>query len=547
MSIIYRPYQREQHDNILREWNSGKKAVASQSATGSGKTVLLSGIIKALDVPTVAIAHRQELVAQMSRTLAANSIEHSVIGSDALIRNINKQHLRMFGRTYYHAGSQMRVASIDTLISKKNIQSARSWGKDTGLWIMDEGHHLLRNNKWGTGVNLLPNALGLGLSAWFGRSDGIGLGDQAGGFYEALVKGPDPGELIDLGYLSAFKMYGPKSNIDLTGLNVTASGDYNQNKLIQRARKSQITGDIVEHYLNLAAGKRGVTFVTDVETADETARKFNEAGVPAVAISANTPDLDRQNAISALECGELLQIINVDILGEGFDCPAIECVSFARPTASYSLFIQQFGRGLRIFEGKEKAIIIDHVGNVERFGGAPLIVRDPMFENREKKSNSKKEDVKKLKTCSECLAYYEAYLTACSECGYEYIPEIRSKPEHVDGDLILLDEYGTAEIEKKIEESKAPPAPSGNIIFDKSNHKKHLEKLKVKEQLKTTIGMWWAHRKIDGFSVQERYRLFYNMFGIDARSAGALDKKHSLELMSRVEKVVSYTAHNCNK
>ena len=56
-------------------------------------------------------------------------------------------------------------------------------------------------------------------------------------------------------------------------------------------------------------------------------------------------------------------LVNCDLFGEGFDVPAVECVIMLRKTES--LPSQQFGRALRVIDGKLFGILIDHVGNVE--------------------------------------------------------------------------------------------------------------------------------------------------------------------------------------
>ncbi|MBQ5396741.1 MAG: hypothetical protein IIU59_07670, partial [Alistipes sp.] len=61
-------------------------------------------------------------------------------------------------------------------------------------------------------------------------------------------------------------------------------------------------------------------------------------------------------------------LCNVDIFGEGFDCPDVDFIQLARPTKSLSLYLQQVGRGLRRTENKTKVLIIDNVGSFSRFG-----------------------------------------------------------------------------------------------------------------------------------------------------------------------------------
>ena len=427
------------------------------------------------------------------------------------------------------------------------------WADEIKLLIMDEGHHLLRNNMWGRGVSLFKNARGLGVSAWFGRTDGKGLGSHADGFYDELVRGPSPQDLITQGHLSNFLLYGPNSDIDLTDLDVTASGDFSNKKLVQRVRKSKIVGDVVKHYLKLAPGKLGVTFVTDTETARETADKFIANGIPAVAIDANTPTAERSQHLKDFANRNILQIVNVDIFGEGFDCPAIEVVSFARPTASYSLFIQQFGRALRILPGKEFAIIIDHVGNINRFGGPPLIMKPSGLDAREKRSKKLKDpDDIPRKTCKRCLGLYEAFHAKCplplptgEICGYAYIPEERSKPEFVEGDLSLLDCSYTDEIREKILEADRTPQEVfeyyRDVMFLPTSHagmqaKNHIRKQATLFELREKMA-WWSGHKIQTIpNIHERQRLFFHSFGYDVLTAQSLKRQEMLDLIEVIKR-----------
>jgi len=48
------------------------------------------------------------------------------------------------------------------------------------------------------------------------------------------------------------------------------------------------------------------------------------------------------------------------------DIPAVDMVMFLRPTESYTVFMQQLGRGLRKNEGKEHLIVLDFIGNYRK-------------------------------------------------------------------------------------------------------------------------------------------------------------------------------------
>src|SRR6185437_8496431 len=164
---------------------------------------------------------------------------------------------------------------------------------------------------------------------------------------DTLLVGPSMRDLIKREYLTDYRIFAPPSDLDLSNVNISASGDYSPEPLRTAVHKSKITGDIVAHYLKIASGKQGVTFAVDIKSAADIAAEFRLYGVNAEVISSKTPPLVRQQLMRKFRNRELMQLVNVDILGEGVDVPAIEVISMGRPTHSYCTFAQQFGRSLR--------------------------------------------------------------------------------------------------------------------------------------------------------------------------------------------------------
>ena len=95
--INLRDYQQDAYDNINTEWSKGVRNVLAVLPTGAGKTVLFSKIILDHDGASVAVAHRQELVSQISLALARNGVRHRIIGPDKIIRSIVKMQLIEIG------------------------------------------------------------------------------------------------------------------------------------------------------------------------------------------------------------------------------------------------------------------------------------------------------------------------------------------------------------------------------------------------------------------------------------------------------------------
>ena len=67
-------------------------------------------------------------------------------------------------------------------------------------------------------------------------------------------------------------------------------------------------------------------------------------------------------------------IFSVDMFNEGMDIASLDMVMFLRPTESPVVFLQQLGRGLRLYKGKEYLNVLDFIGNYEKAGKAPLLL-----------------------------------------------------------------------------------------------------------------------------------------------------------------------------
>lgn len=495
----------------------------------------MSNITRAVDDVTYAVAHRQELVSQISCSFAENDLSHNIVAPQSVIKFIIDRHIKLYGKSFYDPKSKFNVAGVDTVI-RRDLPNTHK----CGLWIIDEAHHVVRGNKWGKAVAMFPNALGLGVTATPGRADGMGLGRHADGVFDAMVQNHmRMAQLIIEGYLTPFKILAPPVQLGLNNDDIGSTGDYKRPRMVDEVRKSSILGDVVNHYLTYAPGKIGVTFATDIKSAEDICAGFNSAGVPAAILTGNTGDKKRAKAIDDLTSGRIKQLINVDIVGEGFNLPAIEVVSFARPTASYGLYVQQFGRALRLMDGKTEAIILDHVGNVIRHG-LPTQDRHWSLDRRDRKASPKDPDALPLKSCLECLGVYEAIHKECPYCGHVNVPANRNKPEFVDGDLTLLDFSVIDELHKKIAhinkniDEIALPVSAGRLAC-LSVQKKHRERQEMQEELRENMALWSGAKKEQGYTLNQRQRLFFHRFGVDVLTAQTLGRGDAEKLNEKVK------------
>ena len=92
---------------------------------------------------------------------------------------------------------------------------------------------------------------------------------------------------------------------------------------------------------------RALGFCVSVDHARFMARVFQDAGIAATAIWADTPADERRAALADLAAGRVNVVFSVDLFNEGVDVPAVDTLLLLRPTDSPTLFLQQLGRGLR--------------------------------------------------------------------------------------------------------------------------------------------------------------------------------------------------------
>lgn len=533
MTVILRPFQQELKHEIYSAWSRGQKNVMAVLSTGGGKSVVISDIIldgvnAGMNQPV--IAHRNELVSQMSMHIARRGIPHRIVGPNNIVSQIIKLHRKKFnGRSYVNHSARTSVVGVDTLVSRKDDLAA--WALQQDRWVIDENHHVLRANKWGKAVEMFGNAYGLGVTATPSRADGQGLGRDYDGVFDVMVEGPSMRWLMSAGYLSDYEIVCPKSDIEVSEQDIGNSGDFSVHKLKVAAEKSHIVGDVLQAYCMYSYNKQAVCFATDIKTANKIASQFVSAGIKAVSLSSETPQAVRDKYTTDFKEGRLKVLINVDLFDEGFDCVGIHTVIMARPTASLVKYLQMVGRALRVDKNKPYGLLIDMVSNVTRHG-LPDKRRLWSLARRDKRAKSKPdpEDIP-LTVCVGCSKPYERFYKLCPHCGFvPPLPDLKeSSIEIVEGDLILLDRETLAKMRADTEiESPADlgnrvaPAAGGYAARSKMNQQ--IEKIAAQRNLSDKIAQWAAIQRQKGRDDSESYRRFYITMGFDVLTALSRDR-----------------------
>lgn len=554
--IVLRGYQQKIQSQVLAAWGQGKRVVMPVCATGSGKTRIMAATAKTLTQGHgLAGAHRSELVGQISMALAEEGIEHDIMAPKPVIKTIVEQHQDELGRTFYNNRSRWHVVGVDTL-GRRDISA---WSHLVTMGFMDEGHHVLRENKWGKALALFQNAKWMLPTATPCRADGKGLGAHASGLVDEMVLGPPMRWLIDQGYLTDYVVRAPQpGDLDLSDVQMSADGDFNREQVVAAVKRSnKIIGDVVGLYARETPGKLGIVFAVDVEHGEQLTAAFNAAGFAAAMITAKNSTEERRSMLRAFRKGEIRVLVNVDLFGEGFDLPAVEVVMFARPTASFSLYSQQWGRGLRLMISrilmgawdtyspaqrrqfiadsvKPHAHIHDHVGNLHRFRGPPDMRNDWSLDDVTR-ANRGGTGIP-TRTCLNvaCVQPYPRTEPQCPYCGtVPAPPDAPKRPEEVDGDLMLytkemLDEL-FGDLAKVVADSPIHGLPQGPVQW--AIHNNHENR---KAASRSVAELILFLRNAPGTDQQRFNRQFFYRYGVDALRAQSLPAKEMLNLRQKI-------------
>lgn len=413
--IQLRPYQDQCIAGLRGAFSAGYRAPLLVSPVGSGKTVMfsyLAGRLLAAGKRSVIMAHREELLEQISSTLRAFDVRHGMIVA-------GERYDRRHG---------VHVASVQTLVRRLDR------GIDPPDYVIaDEAHHCIGGSSWGKVVAAWSSARLIGVTATPERLSGEGLGQV----FDTMVMGPSVRELIDAGALSDYRLFAPRDRLDLSGVR-RRGGDFARSEVEVAIDKPAIVGDAVAHYRRLCDGAPAVAFCVSIAHAQHVAESFRAQGYRAASIDGKMPREDRRAIIADFRSGALNVLASCDLISEGFDVPGIVAAILLRPTESLAMYLQQTGRALRTAPGKSQAVILDHVGNSLDRHGLPDDEREWSLEGRAAGGKRKKDSEALCRQCKSCFAISPAYAAICRECGSAFAVKAR-KLETRDGELGEVD------------------------------------------------------------------------------------------------------------
>ena len=419
---------------------SAHQSVMVQMPTGTGKTMLLAEQVKSeerrvknpdgVKIPDGVKSEKGKGKEEKSEKLKGkNPCVWIVVHRRELVEQIEETLAKQLDSSLFTFHSSLiKVFSIQWLSKHYHELEERP-----SLIIIDEAHHAVAKT-YKEVMDAYPEARKLGLTATPCRLNKHGFTD----LFDVLLQSWSYNKFIADGWLSLYDYMSIKEDSEdwrlVNSLKKRgADGDFSLKEMSEKLNVQPSIERLCDTILRYAPDKKGITYAIDIAHAERIAQYYREHGLNAVAISSKTPleerkaiierfkgtndsikdtnchelsmNLANNNSLKNTNCHEfkiqnskiqnrlcrqfktqnskLKILITVDLFGEGFDCPDVEFIQLARPTLSLAKYLQQVGRGMRVFEGKKYCLILDNVG-LYRLFGLPSDDRDwqAMFEGR---------------------------------------------------------------------------------------------------------------------------------------------------------------------
>ena len=341
-------------ENVMELYENGENRALLISSTGTGKTYASAFALR-------------EILRKREKETGRNVRALFVVHREQIAKQALKSYKNVFGEKYsfgllsgnskdYNSDllfSTMQMMAREDIMTKFNAN-------DFDIIIIDEVHRAGADSYQRIMDYFMPR-FWIGMTASPDRTDGYdiyGLFDHNIAYEIRLQQAMEEKLLCPFHYFGITDLEVDGHIIDDNAIKNVQNFtnlvcDDRVNYIMQQMDYYGYSGDKV----------KGLMFCRNKDEAEQLSAKFNMRGLRTLVLTGDNSQREREEAILRLEQDEsenaLDYIITVDIFNEGVDVPAVNQVVMLRPTESPIVFIQQLGRGLRKYEGKEYVVILD--------------------------------------------------------------------------------------------------------------------------------------------------------------------------------------------
>lgn len=385
-------------ENLRVSLGQGVRRIVCQAPTGSGKTSLAAAMVEgaqrknnrmAFVVPNISLIDQT-----VERFYAEGIRDIGVIQANHAMTDWSKP---------------VQVCSVQTLLARGEFPQAKTV-------VRDECHTLFDFDKEWMGHPDWRQIAFIGLSAtpW---TKGMG------NYYHSLLVAARTQDLIDKGLLSKFTVFAcPKADVSKIKMVTNKEGekDYHKGELSTAQRDATLTADVIRTWKERWGKGKSLYFGVDRAHAETLHLRFQAAGVRSAYQDGETSSGDRKYIERSFHNGEIDVAVNVGTLTTGVDWD-VRCLGLCRPTKSEKLYVQIVGRGLRIAEGKDRLVMLDHTDSTLELG----LVTDIHHEHLDDgKGSQKREAAAAVKPplprpCPNCASLTPRLLRVCQDCGFK--------------------------------------------------------------------------------------------------------------------------------
>lgn len=385
--IELRQYQKDYLNKLIKILKSKNSCILTLP-TGAGKTVMMTEWAAKMAKQgkrTLIIVDREELVFQTDENLQDVSIMKA--GYDKL----------------YKPEALIHIVMLQTAYSRQKVLM----DLDFDYIFFDEVHQYYDGLMFKAITEAFPNAKVIGVSATPIDNKGYLLPG-----FDECINDLQLQDLIDMGFLVKPNYYSLSNySIDLSKIKIT-NGDFNIEELDNMMINFERLDKIYSEWLKIAENRKTIAFCSSIKQAEATCNYFREKGVACACLHSKVNN--REEVLTALKIGAVKIVFNVGILVAGFNEPSVDCIMFLNPTKILRRYIQQAGRGLRLFEGKSDCLMLDFAGLTSIHG----FCNDLRFY-----VPAPPEAEYKYKECPECGNILPKHIKKCDVCGYEFTTE----------------------------------------------------------------------------------------------------------------------------
>lgn len=360
--ITLRPYQENAVEKALWSIEKFDNNSLIVAPTGSGKSLIISGIADSLQKEILILQPSKEILEQNVKklNLYVPEDEIGVYSASMKRKDINKYNFATIQSIY-------KVPELFEHIS---------------LVLVDECHLVdpkRKNSMFTSFLKNIDSPVTIGLTATPFRNVSSYFMNKSGykeyalmlklinrmkpRLWNRIAFNINNHELVEQGYLTRLK-YFDREIIEHKRIPLNKSGsDYDLFKF-QKLFEPHET-QIIDSIIKAQEHRRSIlVFCASLEQAE----RFSSAVAGSEWVSGDTAPDERDRIINGFKDGTIKTVFNMGVLTTGFDCPELDCIYLLRPTKSLALYYQMLGRGVRIADGKKDCYVLDYSGSFKELG-----------------------------------------------------------------------------------------------------------------------------------------------------------------------------------